>query len=193
MNPIVKFLKERRSVAIRNLLPDPIPSTDLQEIINCGIRVPDHGILAPWRIKIIQGEARRYLGENILVPEFIKKQANASEKMIEVEKNRFLRAGAILSVISRVLPHPKIPEWEMQLSCGALCQNLLNASLALGYGAQWVTEWYSESKELLQTLGGDHKTDRFAGFIYIGKTQTTPIERRRVVAEDVVEKYNSTD
>ncbi len=188
MNSIVNFLKQRRSVAIRNLLPDPIPPSDLQEILECGIRVPDHGILSPWRVKIIQGEARANLGENILVPEFLKIQPNATDKMIELERNRFLRAGVVLGVISKISSHPKIPTWEMQLSCGALCQNLLNASLALGYGAQWVTEWYSENEKLLEFLGGDKNHDRFAGFIYIGKTDVVPLGRRRALVEDVVEQ-----
>ena len=111
---------------------------------------------------------------------------SSTKEMIKFEKNRFMRAGVILAVISSAISHPKIPKWEMYLSCGALCQNLLNASIALGYGAQWVTEWYSYNKKLLQILGGDSKSEKFAGFIYIGKMLEKPIERRRADLDEIV-------
>ncbi len=187
MKQIINFLKKRRSVVIKNLLPDPIPSSDLKEILECGIRIPDHAILSPWRIKVIQGHSRQILGKNILAGEYLKLYPEANEKMIEFEKNRFMRAGVVLSIISKSVPHPKIPVWEMHLSCGALCQNILNASIALGYGAQWVTEWYSNNERLLTYLGGNKDTDKFAGFIYIGKSSEKPTERKRANVNDVVE------
>ena len=85
--------------------------------------------------------------------------------------------------------HPKIPLWEMQLSAGAVCQNLLTSALALGYGAQWVTEWYAYNDKLLTTLGGTPGTDRFAGFVYIGMKNEDPTERRRPDKQDVVSYY----
>ncbi len=187
MNDIVNFLKSRRSVSIRNLESRSIPPDDLEQIIECGVRVPDHGILSPWRIKIIQGDARKRIGEEILEPEFKMVNPEASDKVLKIERERFLRAGAVIAVISKISTHPRIPDWEMQLSCGAVCQNILTASLALGYGAQWVTEWYSENEKLLEHLGGDVSNDRFAGFIYVGSTSTTPIERRRAPVEEIID------
>ena len=35
--------------------PDPIDVHDVKSILQAGIRVPDHGALSPWRIKVIQG------------------------------------------------------------------------------------------------------------------------------------------
>ena len=58
MNPIISFLKQRRSVMIRNLNPLPLPERDLSSILECGTRVPDHGMLTPWQIIVISGEQR---------------------------------------------------------------------------------------------------------------------------------------
>ena len=53
MNEITEFLKNRRSVLIKNLNAAPIDTGDIDEILECGLRVPDHGVLGPWRISVI--------------------------------------------------------------------------------------------------------------------------------------------
>ena len=70
MNEIVEFLKTRRSVIIKNIVPGDMPQADMDAIIECGLRVPDHAVIGPWQIKVIQGEARSRLGRTILAPEF---------------------------------------------------------------------------------------------------------------------------
>ena len=62
MNVITEFLKNRRSVLIKALDNAPIDAADIQEIIDCGLRVPDHGVLGPWRIVVITPETGAYLG-----------------------------------------------------------------------------------------------------------------------------------
>ena len=191
MNEITKFILTRRSVVIRNLNNRPVPQNDLDLIIDCGLRVPDHAALAPWRLVVILPENASYLGTNILAPEFKRLNPDATETMLNFEKGRFSRTGAVIAVLSCPKKHPKIPVWEMQLSAGAVCQNLLIGALALGYGAQWVTEWYAYNDRLLQELGGAPETDKFAGFIYIGTKNEAPKERRRPDKQDVVSYYKA--
>ena len=50
------FYLKRRSVLARKMSPRPIKENDLNQIIQAGIRVPDHGALNPWKLVIIQGE-----------------------------------------------------------------------------------------------------------------------------------------
>jgi nitroreductase len=70
----------------------------------------------------------------------------------------------------------KIPEWEQQLSAGAVCQNILLASAALGVGAQWNTDWIAYDQKIARKMGlGEH--ERIAGFIYLG-TPALPLEDR---------------
>ena len=190
MNEILEFIRTRRSVVIRNLNNSALPKTDLELIIECGLRVPDHAMLAPWRLCVILPEQGRHLGQQVLVPEFKRLNPDATEAMLEFEAARFTRTGAVVAVISSPQEHPKIPLWEMQLSAGAVCQNLLTSALALGYGAQWVTEWYAYNDKLLTTLGGTAGTDRFAGFVYIGMKNEAPTERRRPDKQDVVSYYS---
>ena len=39
---------------------------------------------------------------------------------------------------------------------------------------------------MIREIGGDPKTDKIAGFIYIGDKEKLPIERRRPVREKVI-------
>ena len=78
MNPIISFLKQRRSVMIRTLNPLPLPESDLSSILECGTRVPDHGMLTPWQIIVISGEQRYHLGKSCLRDEFLRKNPDAT-------------------------------------------------------------------------------------------------------------------
>ena len=151
---ITDFLQSRRSTIISNLGEEPLPEADIETILACGVRVPDHAVLGPWKIMVIQGEARRYLGSHILRPEFAAQHDDATQEGLDFEENRFLRAGAIFAVLSVPKEHPKIPVWEMELSAGAVAMSLTTAAQGLGYGAQWVTEWYSYNDKMLAALGG---------------------------------------
>ena len=53
MKNIIDFFKIRRSVTAKNMTNEHIDDEDLNTILNCGIRVPDHGALSPWKLKVI--------------------------------------------------------------------------------------------------------------------------------------------
>ena len=81
------------------------------------------------------------------------------------------------AVVSAPRPHD-VPEWEQVLSAGAVCTGLLYAALALGYGANWITDWYAyddDAKAILGLKAGEN----VAGFIFIGTAKEPPMERER--------------
>ena len=98
MNYIINFLKNRRSVTAKKMKDGHVSDEQLKEIIECGIRVPDHDALNPWRLVIIRGDARKVLGESVLRPEFLINNKNSKEDEIVRETNRFLRANVIIAV-----------------------------------------------------------------------------------------------
>ena len=188
-NAITDFLQTRRSTIISKLGNAPLPNGDIETILACGVRVPDHAVLGPWKIMVIQGMARDYLGKEVLRPEFAAANPDATPEGLAFEEARFLRAGAIFAVIATPKEHPKIPVWEMSLSAGAVAMNITAAAQGLGYGAQWVTEWYSYNDKMLAALGGRIGTDKIAGFIYVGTKSEAPQERRRPERENVIGFY----
>ncbi len=186
MYDIINFLKTRRSTSAKAMISGQINESDLNDILACGIRVPDHGALNPWSLTVIKDKARYRIGKEILAPEYILNNPEATEEEIDFEKKRFLRASTVIAVLFKPVSHPKIPSWEMELSTGAVCSNILVAAQSLGYAAQWLTEWYSYNDRMIKVVGGKPETDKLAGFIYIGDKEKEPIERRRPKIASVI-------
>jgi len=187
MKNIIDFLQIRRSVTAKSMTNENFNDEDLNTILNCGIRVPDHGALNPWKLTVIKNDAKLRIGNDVLAKEFNINHPEASEDEIDYERKRFCRASVVIAVLFKPVSHPKIPLWEMQLSAGAVCTTLLIASQSLGYAAQWLTEWYAYNRNMIKELGGNPDTDKIAGFIYIGNKDKSSIERRRPKKENVIE------
>mgnify|MGYP005845576411 CR=1 FL=1 len=177
MNETIEALLTRRSVkAIEMMEPGPDADT-LETILRAGMRVPDHGKLGPWRFIRFTGEARGAFGD-VLVEAFRNAHPGESAERAQLEHNRLARAPVVVAVVSSVTPEHKIPEWEQVLSAGAACQNMLVAAHALGFAAQWLTEWYAYDAAVGCALGlGEH--ERIAGWLYFGTARRTPEERVR--------------
>ena len=180
------FLKTRRSVTAKKMARGNVTEDHLRQILEAGIRVPDHGALKPWKLRVIRGATQKQLDEEVIFAEFIKANPDASAETQSIEKNRFQRADTVIAVISSPLEHKSITEWEMHLSAGAVCTTLLYAAQSLDYAAQWLTEWYAYNNNVLRELGGVPGKDQIAGFIYIGEKTSTPIERTRPDFDSVV-------
>ena len=180
------FFLKRRSVVARKMSPKPINRKDLNLIISAGIRVPDHGALNPWKLIIIEGDTLKKIDDEVILPEFIKENPNTDKKFQDIQSKKLQRAGAVIAVLAKPVNHPSIPEWEMNLSSGAVCMNLLSCAQSMGYAAQWLTEWYAYNDKMLEYLGGIKDKDKIAGFIYIGHKTEEPIERKRPDPYDVI-------
>lgn len=181
---VTDFLLARRShLAITLSEPGPDAET-LEKILTIGARVPDHGKLAPWRFVVYAGEVRSRIGEHLAA---LAESRNGplSEAQRTQELNRFTRSGVVIGVLSRAAVHPKIPVWEQELSAGAACMNILTAATAAGFGAQWISEWYSFDDDAARYLGAT-EGERFAGFIHIGTPTQAPFERPRPELASIV-------
>ena len=173
----LELLTRRRSTPAIGLSEPGPDAEETKHLLGLAARVPDHGKLAPWRFIIFEGDARGSFG-NVLAKIFEAKNSDATPDQIEFERNRFNRAPLVIAVISCVTEKHAIPVWEQEMSAGAACQNLLIGASAMGYGAQWLTEWYAfdpDAKDMLGLRSGE----RIAGFIYIGTARDEPVERKR--------------
>jgi len=189
MTEAIDLVLKRRSV-LAHMMTEPGPNDeDLTRILTAGARVPDHGKLAPWRFVVLKGEARAEFGR-VLGEAFRMANPDASEGKVELEARRFTRAPVVVAVVSRAEPHAKIPEWEQVLSSGAVCMNMLTAANALGYCAQWLTEWPAYDG-LVQDGLGLESHERISGFIYIGSPKEPPTERPRPELDDIVTNWQS--
>lgn len=180
---LLDYLLKRRSAKIEDLSA-PGPSKDqLEQILTAASRVPDHGKMCPWYFLVFEGEARAQAGE-IFAEVYSAQNPGARTDKIEVERERFMRAPVVIGLISRMRTGKK-PMWEQVLSAGAAGMNLSLAAHALGYGVQWVTEWYGYDAQVKAALGLDAR-DHIAGFFYIGSVDAPSEERERPLLGDIV-------
>ncbi len=173
----LELLARRRSTTAKSMT-GPGPSPDqLETLLGIAARTPDHGKLFPWRFVVFEGEARARFGE-VLEARLREIEPDGPAERYALERGRFERAPTVIAVISDASENHKIPEWEQILSAGAVCQNMLIAASAMGFAAQWLTEWYAYDKVVKKALGLD-PGERVAGFIYVGSATEDPTERPR--------------
>lgn len=190
MSSTIDTLLNRRSVLANNLREPGPTEAEIQQILAAAHRVPDHGKIGPWRFTLFTGDARVHFGEKLRAI-FAADKPDASAKLLQFEADRIARAPLVIAVISAPQDHPKVTAWEQALSAGAACQNILLAASALGYGAQWLTEWYSYHEAVSKLLALDDN-EKIAGFIYIGQFEEAPAERVRPGLEERVDYWANT-
>jgi nitroreductase len=187
MQSALQLLKTRRSVKPMEL-KDPGPSdAELETILTVAARVPDHGKLTPWRFVVFSGDDRLRAGDAI-ASAFRAQRPDATAEQIAFERNRLARAPLVVAVVSRAGPHVKIPEWEQVLSAGAAAMSLVLSAHALGFAANWITEWYAYDRAVLDALGLA-PNERIAGFVHIGTPERPPEDRPRPALSDIVTQF----
>lgn len=187
MNPTIELLLARRSVAPR-LLAGPAPTVDeVSTLLTIASRVPDHGRVVPWRFIVISPEGGAKLGQHIAAA-FLADHPDATAAAMDTERGRLLRAPLVIAVVSSPRENPKVPELEQILSAGAAGMSLVIATNAMGYAANWHTEWYAYDRRILNELGLNDE-ERIAGFIHIGTATEQPGDRQRPLLDDVVVRY----
>lgn len=184
-SPIIDFLLTRNSAPIPELRAPAPSDAEIETLLRAATRVPDHGRLEPWRFIIYRGDARIEVGKK-LAELAERREGPLAEGRRNQELARFSRAPLVIGVVSSPKPNAKIPQWEMFLSGGAAAMNLVIAANALGYGANWITNWYSDNEEG-RTLLGLAPHERVVGFIHIGSYDGPAPERPR---PDVAKLYS---
>jgi nitroreductase len=186
MNEILDLLLTRRSAPVP-LLAAPGPTMDqVETLLTIAARVPDHGKLAPWRFILFTGEERARAGA-IIAEVYAAANPGADDKRLAIERNR-LAAPLVVGVVSRAAPHGKVPEWEQVLSSGAVCMNLTNAAVAMGYATSWLTEWYAYDRAVLERFGLA-PYEKMAGFIHIGTASGPRDDRPRPALGDILTTF----
>lgn len=173
---VVDFLLTRRSRPAKTLTGPGPDRAAIETILLAAARTPDHGKLEPWRFAVLEGAAlgrlgaltRRLGAANGLEPEKCAKDADA-----------FDRCPAVIVVIASPIASPKIPEIEQTLSAGAACLAALNAALALGWGANWLSSWMAYDRAWLEQGLSLAPHEWVAGFIHLGTETSVPPERPR--------------
>lgn len=176
------FLNTRRSRPAKTL-GLPVPTRDaLIPLLRAAARTPDHGKLEPWRFIVVDADAMPRLAETA---GRLGLDRGHDPETIEKGRSQFDQGNLAVAVIEVHRPSDKIPALEQTYSAGAVCLALLNAALASGWGANWLTGWPAHDRDFMRDALGLEDHERIAGFIHIGTERSAPPERPRPDIESI--------
>lgn len=175
-SPVLDFLLTRRSRPAKQLSA-PVPDrAALEVLLTAAARVPDHGKLEPWRFIVLEKPALTRIAAAV--------PARAAERGVDAEqaakgRSQFDDSPLAVAVIASPKGFERIPEIEQTLSAGAVCLSLVNAALAAGWGASWLTGWVAHDRAFAAAQLGLVPGEWVAGFVHIGSCANTPPDRPR--------------
>ncbi len=183
---LINWIKSRRSIG--NLsIPAPTES-QIKVAIDCAVTAPDHKKLQPWRFVVTQGNARHELGRAFLAAaeaQAAQKGETLSEKARQKTYNMPLRAPVIITVVTHMQAHKKVPPFEQMLSAGAAVQNLILALKAQGFSTVWRTGLLCNEPAVKEYF--DVSTDDYVtAFVYTGSSPCDMPTRKPIDIEQLV-------
>ncbi|WP_269716294.1 nitroreductase family protein [Caulobacter sp. NIBR2454] len=182
---VLDFLAMRRSASAMALAEPGPDEAQLHDLLTLAARVPDHGKLAPWRFILLRGEAKTAYAARLEA--MAQTRDDTPKKLASLGK---LKAPPLAIVVVSSPQIGKIPEWEQVMSAGAVCTQLLLAASAMGFGANWITDWYAFDREALDLLGLS-PSEKVAGFLYLGTSADAPLERVRPDVKAITTEWSA--
>lgn len=183
---LINWIKSRRSIG--NLsIPAPTES-QIRAAIDCAVTAPDHKKLRPWRFIVTQGNARHDLGRAFLAAaeaQAAQEGEELSEKSRKKTYNMPLRAPVIITVVTHMQVHKKVPPFEQMLSAGAAVQNLILALQAQGFSTVWRTGLLANEPAVKAyfDVGAD---DYVTAFVYTGSSPCDMPTRKPIDIEPLL-------
>ncbi|WP_230660289.1 nitroreductase family protein [Psychrobacter sp. I-STPA10] len=183
---IINWIKSRRSIGNLNI---PAPTqAQIKQAVTCAMTAPDHKKLQPWRFIVTQGNARHQLGKALLAAAE-DKALEAGEILSDKERqktyNMPLRAPVIITVVTKMQQHEKVPEFEQLLSAGAAVQNLILALKAQGFSTVWRTGLLA-NEPIVKAYFGVGADDYVTAFVYTGSSSCDFPQRDPLEVESVL-------
>lgn len=173
---VTEFLLTRRSRPAKTLVSPAPDRAALEPILTAALRVPDHGKLEPWRLMVLQDAALIRLAD--LTTRLGAAQERDADKLPKA-RAMFADAPLMVAVVAAPEPSGKVPDVEQTLSAGAVCLGLVNAALAAGWGANWLSGWMATDRDWLTEGLGLSASEYVAGFIVLGTETSAPPDRPR--------------
>ncbi len=162
MSQVIEFLNNRHS---SGKLSEPGPSqSQLEQLLQIGVRAPDHGGLQPWQFIVMTGAGRAKLGDIFAQAATLN---DAEPAQIDKARNMPMRAPTVITVITKYKEHPKVPWVEQIQSAGCALFSMQQAALAMGFGGIWRTGDFARD-ELVRDKLGLGIEDEIVGFLYLG-------------------------
>lgn len=169
-----------------NKLIYPAPQGEqLNNILQAGCNVPDHGALTPWRFIVFKDDALKDLGEIFAEAA---EQDQAADEQITKAKNMPLRAPMIIAVIAKLTSGHKVPESEQLIAAGCSVHSMQMAAVAQGFQGIWRTGDYAYHPHVIKQLNLA-SNEEIVGYLYLGTADGEVPTKQRPAAENFVQYW----
>lgn len=174
-----------RRVSIRAFLPDPVPRTLIERLLDAAVRAPNHKLTEPWRFTVLTGAPRERLADARAAHRALKFTDPAGpEARAAAEKMRRETLGTPAYVfVQCAMSDDAVRREDDVASAWMATQNLLTAATAEGLGTYVRTGGILEHPEVAR-LGLTADGHRLLSLISLGYPAEAQPPRRRTPAAE---------
>jgi nitroreductase len=175
-------LLSRYSMGGKHLV-EPGPSAEqLQVVAAAALRAPDHAELMPFRLCVVQGEAKQRMAD--LFERYARKKGKDTQSCA-IERERAIRAPVTIAIIARIdAHHPIVPAHEQWMSVGGAITNLLNAVHMMGFSGKMLSGEKVRAPEIIAAFCDPGET--LVGWVSIGTPTKTGSAKSRKETDAVL-------
>lgn len=181
---VSELLRSRRSVFPRTYTDEPVDRAIIEEMLENANWAPNHKKTEPWRFRVIRGEARQRLAEQLVsIYQEIIPAERQSEKKIKKLSHNPLKADTIIAICMQRDLAESLPEWEELAAVAMAVQNMWLTATAHDLGSYW------SSPGLVNHLGDFLELaegERCYGLFYVAHHNCPEIQRERGAIADKV-------
>lgn len=178
---LADVLRNRRSINLFE--PEPVERTLLLEAIEVARWAPNHRLTEPWRFYVLGDETADAVAR-------LAAELETATKGERVAAARYARLKAIPGnfVVTSQRSDDELLERENYAACCCAVQNLMLYLWPQGVGVKWTTGAITREQAFYDLLGLDAAREVVVGFFWYGHPKVVPTQKRREVAEIVIEK-----
>ena len=177
---VAALIRDRRTINLFE--PEPVGTAALRDAIELARWAPNHKLTEPWRFYLLGPAAVAAVADCLADYEAETKGAAAGaarRKRIETIPGHFLLTSA--------RHEDSTIDLENYAACCCAVQNLMLYLWQRGIGVKWTTGQITREQRLYDVLGIDSGAERIVGHFWYGRPKIVAPQRRREVAEIVVD------
>ena len=159
MSDLLDLVGRRRS---HSKVTGQAPShAELLPLVAVAARVADHGALRPWRLIELRGDARRRLGEAMVVAAGL---SGAEAARLAAKP---LRAELLIAVVASRRESETVADWEQDAVAAGVAHMLSLVLAAQGWGVMWRSGPLARTQPV-HDAHGLAASEELLGWLYVG-------------------------
>lgn len=171
---LCRAIKNRRSMGVARLLPDPVPAYLVERALEAADWAPSHGETEPWRFTVYVGESRHALGEAFAEAYRIdaERDGEFKQNVFEGQRERAWGSPVWVSIGMQPALRPdgtmKMTEEEELLAVACAVQNFHLVANAQGLAGMWLSKGVFRHPHVAEFVGLTPPHGRLLGFFILG-------------------------